>query len=170
MALAFPFKKFCIFLVPLFLGKQMATDHLNRIIMKKVQQTGIWIDSSRAILVTLQNGKEHITKVDSVMENQIYHDHGGSKGAFMGRQHVNDERKFDERRKHQLHDFLADVVHLTRYADELYVFGPAETKTALSKMIHEEKGNGAMKLKAVEPADKMSLNQIVAKVKKFYLH
>ena len=88
----------------------------------------------------------------------------------MGRQHVNDERKFEERRKHQLHDFLTDVIHQTRYADEIYVFGPAETKTALSKLIYEDKANTAMKLKAVEPADKMSLNKIVAKVKKFYLH
>ncbi|ESU30061.1 hypothetical protein FLJC2902T_05540 [Flavobacterium limnosediminis JC2902] len=138
--------------------------------MKKVQQTGIWIDSSRAILVTLEGGKEHITELDSEMENRMYHDHGGNKGAFMGRQHVNDERKFEERRKHQLQDFLEDVVYHTRYTDELYVFGPAETKTALSKLIYEDKTNAAMKLKAVEPADKMSLNKIVARVKKFYLH
>lgn len=138
--------------------------------MKTVRQTGIWIDSSRAILVTLQNGKEKITEVDSSMENRMYHDHGGNKGTFMGRQHVNDERKFEERRKHQMHDFLEDVVNHTKYADELYVFGPAETKTELSKMINEDKSAISAKLKAVESADKMSLNEIVAKVKKFYLH
>lgn len=138
--------------------------------MKTGQQTGIWIDSSRAILVTLQDGKEHITQVDATMENSIYHDHGGSKGAFMGRQHVNDERKYAERHKRQLNHFLEDVVNQAKDADELYVFGPAEAKTALSKLIYGDKANGAMKLKAVEPADKMSLNKIVAKVKKFYLH
>lgn len=138
--------------------------------MKTVRQTGIWIDSSRAILVTLQGGKENVTEVDSSIENRMNHDHGGNKGTFMGRQHVNDERKFEERRKHQMHDFLEDVVNHTKYADELYVFGPAETKTELSKMINEDKSNISSKLKAVEPADKMSVNEIVAKVKKFYLH
>ena len=137
---------------------------------QSIQQTGIWIDSSRAILVTLQDGKQQITEVGSVKENQIYHDHGGNKGAFMGRQHVNDEHKFEHRRKHQLHGFLEDVVNHAKDADELYVFGPAETKNELRKLIHENKMNSPMRLKAIESADKMSLNKIVAKVKKFYLH
>ena len=138
--------------------------------MKSVRQTGIWIDTSRAILVTLHEGKENITGIGSVIENSIYHDHGGSKGAFMGRQHVNDERKFEERRKHQMNDFLDEVLQHAKDADELYVFGPAGTKTEFTKKISGNKQNPSLKLKAVETADKMSLNKIVAKVKKFYLH
>ena len=53
--------------------------------------------------------------------------------------------------------------------DELYIFGPAETKTKLEKKIQEEKSTMAGKLKSVETADNnMTSNQIVAKVKKFY--
>lgn len=137
--------------------------------MKSVRQTGIWIDTSKAILVTLHEGKENITEVDSVIENSIYHNHGGNKGSFMGRQHVNDERKFEERRKHQTDDFLGEVLQQMKDSDELYVFGPASMKTELSKMINGNKTNPNLKLKAVETADKMSLNEIVAKVKKFYL-
>ncbi len=137
--------------------------------MKSVRQTGIWIDTSRAILVTLHEGKENITEVDSVIENSIYHDHGGNKGTFMGRQHVNDERKFEERRKHQMNDFLEEVMQHAKDSDELYVFGSAGTKTEFGKMINGNKLNSGVTLKAVETADKMSLNKIVAKVKKFYL-
>ena len=137
--------------------------------MKSVRQTGIWIDTSKAILVTLHEGKENVRTVDSVIENSIYHDHGGNKGTFMGRQHVNDERKFEARRKHQMSDFLEEVLQQTKDSDELYVFGPAGMKTELSKMINGGKRNPTVTLKAVETADKMSLNKIVAKVKKFYL-
>lgn len=137
--------------------------------MKSVRQTGIWIDTSKAILVTLHEGKENVRTVDSVIENSIYHDHGGNKGTFMGRQHVNDERKFEARRKHQMSDFLEEVLQQTKDSDELYVFGPAGMKTELSKMINGSKRNSTVTLKAVETADKMSLNKIVAKVKKFYL-
>ena len=137
--------------------------------MKSVRQTGIWIDTSKAILVTLHEGKENVRTVDSVIENSIYHDHGGNKGTFMGRQHVNDERKFEARRKHQMSDFLEEVLQQTKDSDELYVCGPAGMKTALSKMINGGKRTPTVTLKAVETADKMSLNKIVAKVKKFYL-
>lgn len=138
--------------------------------MKAIRQTGIWIDSSRAILVTLKNGKEKVTEIDSKLENRMYQEEQGKKGTFFGRRHGSEERKFEERRKHQLHDFLESVVVKSKKSNELYLFGPAETKTALSKLIYEDKANVMMKLKAVEPADKMSLNEIVAKVKKFYLH
>ena len=53
-------------------------------------------------------------------------------------------------------------------ADELFVFGPAEAKIRLEQKIHDEK-LFTHKLKAVETADKMTVNEIVAKVKKFYV-
>lgn len=94
----------------------------------------------------------------------------GDKGHFVGRQHVGTEKVFDERHKHQLHDYLETVVEQTRFADELYIFGPAQTKLELSKLLHEKESRGPKRLQAVETADKMTLNEMVSKVKKFYLH
>jgi len=53
-------------------------------------------------------------------------------------------------------------------ADEIYIFGPAETKTKLQQKINSEKTDIASKLKSVEAAESMTSNQIIAKVKKFY--
>jgi hypothetical protein len=47
--------------------------------MKK--QTGIWIDSSKAIIVTLEKDKEEITEIQSDLENRVYHDKEGDKGS-----------------------------------------------------------------------------------------
>jgi hypothetical protein len=45
--------------------------------MKK--QTGIWIDSTKAIIVSLEDGKEAVTEIQSELENRVYHDKEGIK-------------------------------------------------------------------------------------------
>jgi len=134
--------------------------------MKK--QTGIWIDTSKAIIVTFTDGKEHITEIESDIENRIYHDKESDKGNFMGSYHINSERTFDERKEHQYDHFLNDVLSHIKESDELYVFGPSETKIKLKQKIDDGKTIADNKLKSVETADSMTLNQVVAKVKKFY--
>ena len=134
--------------------------------MKK--QTGIWIDTSKAIIVTFTDGKEHITEIESDIENRIYHEKEGDKGAIMGSHHLNNERTFDERKEHQYDHFLNDVLSHIKESDELYVFGPSETKIKLKQKIDDGKTIPDNKLKSVETADSMTLNQVVAKVKKFY--
>lgn len=131
-------------------------------------QTGIWIDSTKAVIVTLNEGKESVTEIQSDLENKVYHDKEGDKGSFFGHQHINSEKTFDERKKHQMNTYLKDVISNVNEADEIYIFGPAETKTKLQQKINSEKTDIASKLKSVEPAESMTSNQIIAKVKKFY--
>lgn len=134
--------------------------------MKK--QTGIWIDSTKAIIVTLNDGMEFICEIQSDLENKVYHDKEGDKGSFKGSQHLNSDKTFEERKKNQMNNYLNDVISSVNDSDELYVFGPAETKTKLQQKIFEEKSTIAEKLKSVETSDNMTQNQIVAKVKQFY--
>ncbi|MFV8377725.1 hypothetical protein [Flavobacterium sp. LB3R33] len=132
------------------------------------RQTGIWIDSSKAIIVALNGDTEKITEIDSEVENSVYHNKEGNKGTFSGGHHGNSESKFENRKKEQLDFFIKEVLSYVKGADELFVFGPAETKIRLEQKIQDEK-MFSNKLKAVETADKMTLNEIVAKVKKFYV-
>jgi hypothetical protein len=133
--------------------------------MKK--QTGIWIDGSKAIIVTLSEGDEHIKEIKSDIENRIHHKSEGDKGTFMGNRHINNEKKFDERKKHQIDRFVSDVVDEIKQDDELYVFGPGELKLSLKKRIEKE-GHLASRLHPIEPADSMTMNQVVEQVKAFY--
>lgn len=135
--------------------------------METKKQTGIWIDSSKAIIVKLSDGKENITEIESDIENHIYHEKEGDKGTFMGDWHINNEKKFDERKKHQINRFLKNVVEQIRQDDELYVFGPSEIKLKLKSVI-ENTNHLSSKLKSVETSDSMTLNQVIAKVKDFY--
>jgi hypothetical protein len=133
--------------------------------MKK--QTGIWIDGAKAIIVSLVEGKENIVEIKSNIENRIYHEKEGDKGSFMGNRHVNNEKSFEERKRHQTDDFLKNVVEQIKQDDELYLFGPAEIKFKL-KTLMENNNQLLPKLKSIETTDSMTLNQVVAKVKDFY--
>ncbi|MBP4141036.1 hypothetical protein J3S90_04400 [Flavobacterium sp. P4023] len=134
--------------------------------MKK--QAGIWIDSTKAIIVILEEGIEKTTTLQSDLENRVYHDKEGDKGSFFGNQHMDSQNTFDERIKHQTNAYLKEVIATIKDCDEIYIFGPAETKTKLEKKIQEEKSIFSGKLKAVEAAENMTLKQIIAKVKHFY--
>lgn len=133
------------------------------------KQVGIWIDSKKAIIVTLDGQKkEKITEIDSAVENSVYHNKEGNKGTFSGSQHSDSETKFENRKKEEMDYYLNAVISYIKGSDYLYVFGPAEAKIKLEQKLREEKSLGKINLKAVETSENMTLNEIVAKVKDFY--
>ena len=75
------------------------------------KQVGIWIDSKKAIIVSLDGQKEEkITEIDSEVENSVYHNKEGNKGTFSGSHHSDSETKFDNRKKEELDYFLKSVL------------------------------------------------------------
>ena len=133
--------------------------------MKK--QVGIWIDSKEAILVKLHDGSESVTVVEGSIENKVHHLGEGDHGVFHGHTHITNEKKFEERKKHQIDDYTDEILEQIDQMDEIYVFGPSEMKTRLKSKIAEQKLM-ADKLKAVETAGQMTLNQIKVQVKNFF--
>jgi hypothetical protein len=133
------------------------------------KQVGIWIDSKKAIIVTLDGQKEEkITEIDSEVENSVHHNKEGAKGTFSGSHHSDSETKFDNRKKEQIDYFLKSVMLYVKGSDYLYLFGPGDIKIKLEQKIHDDKSLGKINLKAVETSDSMTLNEIVAQVKDFY--
>ena len=133
------------------------------------KQVGIWIDSKKAIIVSLDGQKEEkITEIDSEVENSVYHNKEGNKGTFSGSHHGDSETKFDNRKKEEMNYYLKSVMNYIKKSDYLYIFGPGETKTKLEQKIHDDKSLGKTNLKAVETSGHMTLNEIVAKVRDFY--
>ena len=53
---------------------------------------------------------------------------------------MNNEKKFDERKKHQTHDYLKDVISEIKSADAIYVFGQnLKMKTNLKSELEKDK-------------------------------
>lgn len=128
---------------------------------------GVWIDGSKAVVVNLAN--DSIVKVQADIDNNVHHGHEGDKGTFIGGgRHVNNEKTFDERRKHQTDQYIKNVISEIKTADRIYVFGPSEMKHHLKKEIESDRVLGN-KLSAVETSDKMTENQIIAAVKNHFI-
>lgn len=134
--------------------------------MKK--QTGIWIDLSKAIIVTLEGENEKITEIESDVENRIYHVNEGNKGTFDGIHHSSSEKKFEERRKTEINHFLKDVLMQVYKSDELYIIGPSDTKLKLEQKILQDRTINTNNIKLVETAGYMTSNQVISKVKHFF--
>lgn len=133
------------------------------------KQVGIWIDTKKAIVVTLEGHKEEkITEIDSEVENKVYHNKESDKGNFSAGHHSDNETKFGNRKKEQMNYYLDTVMDYIKSSDYLYIFGPGETKLKLEQRIRDKKSLGKINLKAVETSDSMTLNEIVAQVKDFY--
>lgn len=132
------------------------------------RQTGIWIDSSKAIIISLDGDKENITEIDSDIENRSHHHGEGKKGTFSGNRHGSSETQFDNRIHEQTNRYMDAIIDYVKKSDELYIFGPSGAKTQLKKRILEEHLIAPEKLKAVVSSDKMTANQIVAKIREFY--
>lgn len=131
------------------------------------RQTGIWIDGSKAIIVHLGESAPVVKEIAADIDNPVHHQGQGKHGTFMGTHHVNDEKKFDERRKHQVARFLDEVLDNVQDRDELMVMGPSGLKIELRSRIESDK-RLMPKLKGTMPAEHLTINQCVAQVKSFF--
>jgi len=134
-------------------------------IMKK--NIGIWIDHKEAILVSIEGGQTTVARIESNAESHFRPSGGWKAAGTSVAQSVSKEQKAEERRKHQYHKFYQDVIKVIGKADNIFIFGPGEAKLELSKEIKKLKGQPD-RIAAVEASDRLTENQIVAKVKSFY--
>jgi hypothetical protein len=130
-------------------------------------QCGIWIEGKKAILVNLAEGKTNVTEIAAEIEDRVHHFHEGDKGSFMGTRHINNQKKFDERRKHQVKNFLGKVLQHARASDDIFLIGPAGMKTRLRTLIRKDP-QLAGKLRAVETAGHLTMPQLKARVIEFF--
>jgi hypothetical protein len=128
---------------------------------------GIWIDHEKAFLVSIQDKRESSKKIQSEVESHIKALGGSRPTTPYGPQEASAEKKLDERRKQQLHKFYQKILPELREISKIYIFGPGEAKHELDKEIKKSKELSLKRVK-IETADKMTENQIKARVKNYF--
>lgn len=129
--------------------------------------TGIWIDKDKAHIVSIDNGKEHFSTLFSDIEH--YSAKGGTGQRFKsGPQDVINDSKFLEREKHQLRAYFKTLVGIIKEADEIVIFGPADTNQKFNKELENNYASMASKVKGVRKTDSMTDNQLRAWVRDFF--
>lgn len=135
--------------------------------METKNNTGVWIDSKQAIIVTLVNGKEQQEKILSGIVGRERIAGDGKQYTRMGKQFFTFEKTEEEKRKHHLNDYFKNIIDKIKNADSIMVFGPAEAKLGLQKAILKKR-ELSPKLVMVDAEDHLTDNQITAKVKDFF--
>jgi len=129
-------------------------------LMKK--QIGLWIDHREAVIVVLTDKDEQIIRIKSDAEKQTRFPGGSRKDGLQKTEAVRDKRL-----EQDLGKYFDDVIANIREAGSIQIFGPGEAKGELVKRLEAE--GLKERIVGVETMDKMTDNQIAAKVREHFL-
>ena len=132
-----------------------------------MRKVGVWIDQKEANIITLNRGAIYSKTIYSDVETRIRIE--GEKKQFgrFGDQYLVDEKGKENRIKEYTQKYLLRVLKELTKADEIFLFGPAQTKFRLEKLISEIP-EIAVKFKETKTSEKMTHNQKSAYVRDFY--
>jgi hypothetical protein len=133
--------------------------------MKK--SVGIWVDHKKAIIVSMREGEERLTCIESGVEPRVRLSGGSRSSTPYGPQEGPSERGIEERRNRQLSRYYRRIIRRIGDAWSILIFGPGEAKVELEREMKRSK-TLASRIVGIQPADKMTERQIAAKVRKFF--
>ena len=137
---------------------------------------GIWIDHKKAVIVTKKQTERSyeedteiaMTEISSDVERKVRLAGGSrTRNSPWGPQEVAVDSKVEARQKQQLKKFYHRIIEGITDADKILIMGPGEAKLELKKEIEKSKAL-IPKIVGVHTSDKMTNNQIAAKVKSYF--
>jgi hypothetical protein len=133
--------------------------------MKK--EVGVWIDHSKAVIVSIENEVEVIREIQSNMEKHVRFANGTSTKNAPDVQGSTAEDVRDRQFDNHLGKYYDGVISLIHGADAIWVFGPGKAKIELSKRLKD--AGLEERTVPIETVDKMTDRQIAAKVRDRFL-
>ena len=135
--------------------------------MKPRKLMGVWLDGSKAVLVTIQGDGTKLNTIKSGIDTHERIEGETNQSGRFGNQFVEDRKAKEKRIREMETKFLHRIMKAVSPADQLLVFGPAMMKTRFEKKFNGEHGPKP-NLRAVQAADSMTDNQIAAHVREFF--
>lgn len=131
-------------------------------------EAGLWIDHKHAFIVFYTKNNVTTKKIPSNMEKHVRASGGSRSSTPYGPQGIIAEDRIDRKYKHHLDRYYEDVTKALRGIESLLVMGPGEAKGELKKHL-QKPGHATIPDIMIESADKMTENQIIAKVKHHFM-
>jgi hypothetical protein len=129
-------------------------------------RVGWWIDHRKALIVAVTDKGEEIRLIISKVEKQL----GRSGGIRSTTSYESQLVPADDSRQKtftgHLNIYYDAVIGCIRDAESILIFGPGEAKGELKKRLQRNKLGG--RIVGVETIDRMTDNQIAAKVRKYF--
>lgn len=128
------------------------------------RNVGLWIDHKQAYVISHKEGIVEV--IPSNIEPPAHYSGGTQLGGKLNQKADTEFRKSDRFRL-QMKKYYQQVISAVRDANSIFIMGPGEAKIEFEKAIRKYKSMQNRILK-VETTDKMTKNQMVAYVRKFY--
>ena len=129
-------------------------------------KVGLWIDHRKALIIAFTNKGEEIRLIISNVEKQP----GRSRGKRSTMSYESQLVPADDSRQKtftgHLNIYYKAVIGCIGDAESILIFGPGEAKGELKKRLERNKLGG--RIVGVETVDKMTNNQIAAKVRQYF--
>jgi hypothetical protein len=129
------------------------------------REVGLWIDHTRAVIVTVVGDKDETRHVRSNIGKFIHFSGGSSANPLYGTCEIlgkGEDRTFQG----FLNDYYKGVASLIRHADSVWIVGPGEAKGEFEKHLLQEPHK--TNIVGIGSMDKLTDRQIVAKVRQHY--
>ena len=123
------------------------------------RKVGLWIDHKKAVIFSLSDEGAEIKRISSELEKDVRFSGGVQKESA--------EKHKDKRLTGHLNNYYDEVLSYIRKAESILIFGPGEAKMELKKRL--EKVELHQHIVGMETVDKMTDNQIVAKVRQRFI-
>ena len=128
------------------------------------RNVGLWIDHKQAFAIWNHDGKVEV--IPSQIEPPAHYS-GGTRLGGKQTSKADAELRSNDRFRLQLNKYYQQVISVLKSADSIFIMGPGEAKIEFEKAIKKNKELQRRILK-VETTAKMTKNQMIAYVKKFY--
>jgi 16S rRNA U1498 N3-methylase RsmE len=130
------------------------------------RNVGLWIDHKQAYAIWYKDGRVEV--IPSRIEPPAHYSGGTQLGGKLN-QKADVELHHNDRFRQQLNKYYQQVISALKNADLIFIMGPGKAKIELEKAIKKNKSMQTRILR-VETAAKMTKNQMIAYVRKFYLN
>ncbi|MCF6180723.1 hypothetical protein [Lutibacter sp.] len=132
------------------------------------KNAGVWIDTKRAIIITVIENKPTTSKtIESTIETRVRIQGETKKFGRFGNQYLTLEKKRRNRRDEQISTFFKNILKELTLYDKFVVFGPSKMKNLLEKEIFLSP-KLLPKFKGIHTSDKLTKNQKVAWVLDYF--
>ena len=128
------------------------------------RNVGLWIDHKQAYLIWYEEGRVEV--IPSEIEPPEHFSGGTQLGGKLN-QKGDMELRHNDRYRLKLTKFYKQIVASLQDVNSIFIMGPGEAKIEFEKILKRHKAM-QKRLVKVETADKMTKNQMIARVKKFY--
>ena len=128
--------------------------------------TGIWIDHESAVIVMIADTNQTTRHIASNVEKQQSRINGSRPGTSFEPQQLAADGARERKYKEHMKRFYDEVIAVVKDSGSVMVMGPGEAKGEFCKRMDHEHRSG--KVVAMETVDKMTDNEIVAKVREYF--